>query len=131
MSGPAAFCHPGRPLRRYEQAARQFEAIDYKLQADGSSLDFTIYTQLRDRRGEHGLATGDMAQAREQAALLYDHAAPAPDRNRLALAHRLRARIAAAKGDPVEAEAQLFRAATTLGDAPPPLAAWPCGRVPD
>ena len=111
-------------LRQYEQAARQFEAIDRKLQADGGSLDFTIYTQLCHCRGEHGLATGDMTHAREQAALLYEYAAPAPDRNHLALAHQLRARIAAAEGDAAEAEAQLSRAAATLGAAPPPLAAW-------
>ena len=45
-------------------------------------------------------------------------------RNHLALAHQLRARIAAAEGDAAEAESQLSRAAATLGDALPPLVAW-------
>ena len=111
-------------LRQYERAARQFEAIDRKLQSDDGNLDFTIYTQLCHCRCEHALEVGDIAQARKQATLLYEYAAPAPDRNHLALAHQLRARIAIAEGNVAEAESQLSRAAATLGAAPPPLAAW-------
>ena len=111
-------------LGQYEQATLQFEAIDRKLHADDGSLDFTIYTQLCHCRSEHGLAAGDLTSAREQAALLYEYAAPAPDRNHLALAHQLRARIAAAEGDTDTAAAEFVLADATLGDAPPPLAAW-------
>ena len=102
-------------LGEYEKAAEQFAAIDHKLRADGGDLDFTIYTPLCYCRAEHGLATGDIAQARAQATLLYDYALPAPDRNHLALAYLLRARIAAAEGDVAEADAQLSCAVATLG----------------
>ena len=62
---------------------------------------------------------------REQSATkLYEYAAHAPDRNHLAQACGLLARLALAAGDPDEARAQLSRALATLDNVDMPLAAW-------
>jgi ATP/maltotriose-dependent transcriptional regulator MalT len=55
---------------------------------------------------------------------LRDYVAPAPDRNHLALAYALLARIALAAGDVDDARAQLSTAFATLDNADFPLATW-------
>jgi tetratricopeptide (TPR) repeat protein len=106
------------------RAAKQFEDVLRRVEADGTGLDFTIYTQFYHSFGEYCLLVGDIAQARLRAMQLHDYAAPAPDRNHLALAYGLLARIAFAAGDLEEARAQLTRALATLDDENLPLAAW-------
>ena len=73
---------------------------------------------------EYCLLVGDIAQARTRAEQLREYAAPAPDRNHLALAYGLLARIALAAGDFDDARAQLDLALATLDNANLPLAAW-------
>ena len=107
-----------------QRALKQFEDVQRRVDADGTGLDFTIYTQFYHCFGEYCLLVGDIAQARTRAAQLRDYAAPAPDRNHLALAYGLLARIALAAGDLDDARAQLSRALATLDNANLPLAAW-------
>jgi tetratricopeptide (TPR) repeat protein len=94
------------------------------VEADGTGLDFTIYTQFYHCFAEYCLLVGDIAQARTRAMQLHDYAAPAPDRNHLSLAYGLLARIALAAGDREDARAQLARALATLDNANLPLAQW-------
>jgi tetratricopeptide (TPR) repeat protein len=105
-------------------AATRFDDITRRLDAEGGDLDFTIYTQFHHSLCEYHLEQGELGQARTHAEKLYRYAAPAPDRNHLALAHRLLARTAQAEGDLAEAGIQIERAVATLGDADLPLAAW-------
>jgi len=95
-----------------------------KLEVEGGDLDFTIYTQFYHCLCEYYIAVGELAQARQQAERLYNYTVSAPDRNHLALAHGLFARIAMAKGDFAEADLQLQRSIATLGNDDFPLAAW-------
>ena len=111
-------------LNDRQGALKQFEDVQRKVDADGTGLDFTIYTQFYHCFAEYCLLVGDFGQARTRATQLYEYAAPAPDRNHLALAYGLLARIAHAAGDLDDARAQLSRALTTLDDADLPLAAW-------
>jgi class 3 adenylate cyclase/predicted ATPase len=106
------------------RAAPQFEDVQRRVEADGTGLDFTIYTQFYHCFGECCLLTGDIAQARTRAIQLRDYAAPAPDRNHLALAYGLLARIAFAAGDAEDARVQLAAALATLDNKDLPLAAW-------
>src|SRR5262245_4263422 len=115
-----AFVGLGDPQR----AAKQIEDVERRVDAEGTGLDFTIFTQFYHCFGEYCLLVGDTGQARTRAMQLHDYAAPAPDRNHLALAHGLLARIAFAAGDREEARAQLAHALATLDNANLPLAAW-------
>ena len=107
-----------------QRAQKQFDDVQRRVDADGTGLDFTIYTQFYHCFGEYCLLVSDIAQARTRAAQLRDYAAPAPDRNHLALAYGLSARIALAVGDLDDARAQLSRALATLDNADLPLATW-------
>jgi predicted ATPase len=107
-----------------QRALKQFEDVQRRVDADNTGLDFTIYTQFYHCFGEYCLLVGDIAQARRRATQLRDYAAPAPDRNHLALAYGLLARIALAAGDWDEARTQLSAALATLDHADLPLAAW-------
>jgi predicted ATPase len=105
-------------------ALKQLEDVQRRVEADGTGLDFTIYTQFYHCFGEYCLLVGDTAQARTRATQLRDYAAPAPDQNHLALAYGLLARIALAAGDIDDARVQLASALATLDNADLPLAAW-------
>ena len=111
-------------LEDWQRALKQIEDVEHRIGADGTGLDFTIYTQFYHCFAEYCLSVGDIDQARSRASQLRDYAAPAPDRNHVALAFALLARIAVAAGDLDEARAQLCRALATLDDANLPLAAW-------
>jgi class 3 adenylate cyclase/predicted ATPase len=111
-------------LKDPHRALKQFEDVQRRVEVDGTGLDFTIYTQFYHCFAEYCLLVGDIAQARTRAMQLHDYVAPAPDRNHLALAHGLLARIAVAAGDLNDARAQLTRAHATLDDANLPLAQW-------
>ena len=111
-------------LNDRQSALKQFDDVQRRVDADGTGLDFTIYTQFYHCFGEYCLLVGDIDQARTRAAQLREYAAPAPDRNHLALAYGLLARIALAAGDLDDARAQLSRALATLDNADMPLAAW-------
>lgn len=111
-------------LKDPQRARKQFDDVQRRLDADGTGLDFTIYTQLYHCYSEYCLLVGDIAQARIRANQLRDYTAPAPDRNHLALAYGLLARIALATHDPDDARAQLARALATLDNAKLPLAEW-------
>ncbi len=94
------------------------------LRLSDGGLDFTIYTQFHYCLSDHYIHVGDLARATEHAMILHAYTVRAPDRNHLALAYRLLARIAMVGGDHTEAAAHLERAVEVLGDAPLPLAAW-------
>ncbi len=87
-------------------------------------IDANIRPHLYHSLGSYHLATGDLARARQRALQLYDVTAAAPDRNYLALAHRLLARISLAEGDPAEARQQMSRAVALVENGDLPLAAW-------
>ena len=93
-----------------EGALKQLDDVQRRVEADGTGLDFTIYTQFYHCFGEYCLLVGDIAQARTRAAQLREYAAPAPDQNHLALAYGLLARIARAAGDLDDAQVQLAHA---------------------
>jgi hypothetical protein len=107
-----------------QRALKQIEDVQRRVEAEGSGLDFTIYTQFYHCFSEYCLLVGDIAQARTRAMQLRDYVAPAPDRNHLALAYALLARIALAAGDADDARAQLSAAFATLDNADFPLATW-------
>ena len=104
-------------LNERQSALKQFDDVQRKVETDGTGLDFTIYTQFYHCFGEYCLLVGDIAQARTRAVQLLEYAAPAPDRNHLALAYGLLARIALAAGNLDDARAQLSLALATLDDA--------------
>jgi class 3 adenylate cyclase/tetratricopeptide (TPR) repeat protein len=107
-----------------QRASKQFDDVQRRLDEDGVPLDFTIFTQLYHCLGEYCLRVSEFDRARRWAIQLRDYAAPAPDRNHLALAHGLLARIAFAAGDRDEARDHLSRALSIVNDADFPLAAW-------
>ena len=111
-------------LKQPQSALKQLDDIQRRVEADGTGLDFTISTQFYHCFGEYFLLVGDIAQARTRAIQLREYSAPAPDKNHLALAYGLLARIALAAGDLDDAQAQLTSALETLGNADLPLAAW-------
>ena len=111
-------------LKQPQGALKQLDDIQRRVEADGTGLDFTISTQFYHCFGEYFLLVGDIAQARTWAIRLREYTAPAPDKNHLALAYGLLARIALAAGDLDDATAQLVSALSTLGKADLPLAAW-------
>ena len=94
-------------LNERQSALKQFDDVQRKVETDGTGLDFTIYTQFYHCFGEYCLLVGDIVQARTRAVQLLEYAAPAPDRNHLALAYGLLARIALAAGNLDDARAQL------------------------
>jgi tetratricopeptide (TPR) repeat protein len=98
--------------------------IVQKDEIDGVDLDANIRPHLYHSLGGYHLATGDLARAKQRALQLYDFTATAPDRNYLALAHRLLARIAVAGGDPAEARQHVSRAVALVETGDLPLAAW-------
>jgi ATP/maltotriose-dependent transcriptional regulator MalT len=111
-------------LNDLQSALKQFDDIQRRFSADDTGFDFTIYTQLYHCISECCLLVGDIAQARTRAIQLRDYAAPAPDRNHLALAYGLLARVAVAAGNLDEAQAELSRALSIVENADLPLAAW-------
>jgi class 3 adenylate cyclase/tetratricopeptide (TPR) repeat protein len=111
-------------LRDPQRASQQFDDVQRRLEEDGVPLDFTISTQLYHCLGEYCLQTAKFDQARKWAVQLRNYAAPAPDRNHLALAHGLLARVAFATGDREEARDHLSRALPIVDNADFPLAAW-------
>lgn len=106
------------------RAAQEFAEIEKRVAADGMHIDFTIYTQLYHCYGEYCLLIGDIAQARQRFQQLHDYVATAPDRNHLAIAYALAARICLASGDTAGARANIGLALETIGNADFPLAAW-------
>jgi tetratricopeptide (TPR) repeat protein len=94
------------------------------LRDSDDGLDFTIYTQFHYCLSDHYIQVGDLAKAREHAMILHAYTVKAPDRNHLALAYRLLARIAMIGGGHAEATAYLEQAVDMLSDGPLPLAAW-------
>lgn len=73
---------------------------------------------------EHWLAAGDLARANEYGGRLLETATHHKARKWIAVAHRLMAGIAAARGDLAQAEAELNRGLEILRRFPAPLAAW-------
>ena len=61
-----------------QSALKQFEDVQRRVDADGTGLDFTIFTQLYHSFAEYCLLLGDVAQARTRAVQLREYAAPAP-----------------------------------------------------
>jgi DNA-binding winged helix-turn-helix (wHTH) protein/tetratricopeptide (TPR) repeat protein len=106
------------------QARRQFDEIQRRMDEHGINVEFTAGIQLYHCFGEYHLLIGDLAQARKWADHLHDYVAPAPDRNHLAQAHGLLARIAFAAGDSRDALRHLSNALEIVDNADFPLASW-------
>jgi len=77
-----------------QQARKQFDEVQRRMDEDGVPMDFTIFTAHYHCLGEYYLQIGEIAQARRSAIQLRDYVAPAPDHNHLAQACGLLARIA-------------------------------------
>jgi predicted Ser/Thr protein kinase len=75
-------------------------------------------------RCEHWLSQGDLAQAAEYANRLFETAAEFKARKYVAVAHKLRAEIALARGAANEAAAELNSALDVLGSYPVPVLEW-------
>src|SRR5438874_439080 len=73
---------------------------------------------------EHWLAQGDLDQAGEYARRLLEVATTYQARKYIAVAHKLMAEIALARGDLATAETELKIALEGLGEHPAPLVAW-------
>ena len=73
---------------------------------------------------EHWLAAGDLERASEYAQRLLESSTHHKARKWIAVAHKLLAEIAAARGDLAKAEAELNRGIEILRQFPAPLAAW-------
>jgi DNA-binding winged helix-turn-helix (wHTH) protein/tetratricopeptide (TPR) repeat protein len=104
------------------QARRQFDDIQYRMDKYGIAVEFTVATQLYHCFGEYYLLIGDLAQARKWANYLHDYVAPAPDRNHLAQAHGLLARIVFASGNSTDALGHLSHALEIVDNGDFPLA---------
>lgn len=111
-------------MRDYPAAEVHLNAVIQKTEIDGFDLDSVIYPQFFNALIEYLLETGAVAPARERAAQLYDFTAKAPDRNYLAVAHRLLAKMALSAGDLVQATDHLAKAVEIVEQSDIPLAAW-------
>jgi hypothetical protein len=104
------------------QACRQFDDIQYRMDKYGIAVEFTVATQLYHCFGEYYLLIGDLSHARKWANYLHDYVAPAPDRNHLAQAHGLLARIVFASGNSTDALGHLSHALEIVDNGDFPLA---------
>jgi tetratricopeptide (TPR) repeat protein len=73
---------------------------------------------------EYWLSRGDLEQAGEYARRLLENATKYKARKYIAVAHKLMAQVAIARGGPAEAEQQLNAALDILREFPAPLVAW-------
>jgi len=110
-------------LGDYPAAWGCLAAVEAKTDADDDVLDYPLRVELYHCLGEYWLVTNGLREARTQAERLVATTAMAPDRNYLALAHRLLARIAMAGKNREEARAQVDRAISMLANAELPLTA--------
>ncbi len=111
-------------LGNHAAAFALFDQIMRRIEVDDTGTDYTICVTFHHAFCEYWLAVGDLPRAREQALHLHAYAAPGPDRNHLALAYRLQARIALAAGDVTDAATQASHAVSALEDTSLPHAAW-------
>jgi DNA-binding winged helix-turn-helix (wHTH) protein/tetratricopeptide (TPR) repeat protein/type II secretory pathway predicted ATPase ExeA len=110
-------------LGDYPAAWDCLAAVGAKTDADHDILDYALRVELYHCLGEYWIATDGLQQARTQAQRLLAATAGAPDRNYLALAHRLLASIAMAENNRQEARAQIDRAVSMLENAQLPMTA--------
>jgi len=110
--------------RDYQAAWAQLNAVVQKTEVEGNDMDSLFYPYFCNSLCEYFLETGDLAQAQKRAVQLYAFTSRAPDRNYLALAHRLLARIAFVTGEFAVVRRQLSAALALVGNAELPLAAW-------
>jgi tetratricopeptide (TPR) repeat protein len=80
--------------------------------------------RLRAGQCEHYLSTGELAEAHERAVSLLEIATRYEAHKYIAVAHRLLARVAAARGDDAEAARELARSLARLDAHPVPVEAW-------
>jgi hypothetical protein len=111
-------------LRDYPAAWLQFDAVIKKTEGEGNDMDSLFYAYFCNSLCEYHLEVGELAQARARAAQLYDFTSRAPDRNYLALAHRVLARIAFVTADVAAARRHLSAAIAIVETTKLPLAAW-------
>jgi len=111
-------------LRDYPAAWLQFDAVIKKTEGEGNDMDSLFYPYFCNSLCEYHLEVGELSQARVRAAQLYDFTSRAPDRNCLALAHRVLARIAFVTADVAAARRHLSAAVAIVETAELPLAAW-------
>ncbi len=111
-------------VRDYPAAWSHLRVVIQMTEGEGQDLDSMFYPHFLTTLSEYFLETGDLAQARMRAALLYDFTAKAPDRNYLAVAHRLLAQMAFRSGDVAAAKNHLSSAVAIVDQGELPLAAW-------
>jgi DNA-binding winged helix-turn-helix (wHTH) protein/tetratricopeptide (TPR) repeat protein len=111
-------------LRDYSAAWLQFDAVIKKTEDEGNDMDSLFYPYFCNSLCEYHLELGELAQARARATQLFDFTSRAPDRNYLALAHRVLASIAFVNADVAAARRHLSAALAIVETAELPLAAW-------
>jgi DNA-binding winged helix-turn-helix (wHTH) protein/tetratricopeptide (TPR) repeat protein len=111
-------------LRDYSAAWLQFDAVIKKTEGESNDMDSLFYPYFCNSLCEYHLEVGELAQAHARATQLFDFTSRAPDRNYLALAHRVLARIAFVNADFATARRHLSAALAIVETAELPLAAW-------
>lgn len=111
-------------LREYEAAKASLEEVIRASQDGPLRVDWIFQLPLYRAWAELWLELGDLDRARAEAIRLCDLAALPPNRTYLALGKNLLARIALARSDYGEAEAQLAHAMEALDPIETPLAEW-------
>jgi tetratricopeptide (TPR) repeat protein len=111
-------------LRDYSAAWLQFDAVIKKTEGEGNDMDKLFYPYFCNSLCEYHLEVGEIDQARNRAEQLYDFTSRAPDRNYLALAHRVLARIAFVSADVAAVRRHLSKGLAIVETTPLPLAAW-------
>jgi tetratricopeptide (TPR) repeat protein len=111
-------------LRDYDAAWSQFQQIRHKIEAEGISMDSSIYPQYYYNLGEFWLEQGDLPRARAQALQLNACAAEPKEQTYLGLAQRQLGDIARLEGRSGDASAHLAQAVAIVEAAEAPLAAW-------
>lgn len=110
-------------LGDFQGARIHFDEAIKQIDADGA-MESVFFPYHCNNYCEYWIAVGDLAQAHEQAVRLYEIASAPPEGTYLALAHRLMATIAIAKGDFDQAGVELSRAQVIVESGDFPLAGW-------
>lgn len=111
-------------LRDYSAAHDHLGAIAHRIEVLGIRMETVFQPLFYQSLCEYWLAIGNMDQARENAAHLYQIARRPPEQTYLAQSHRLLAKIALAEGRSEEAKTQLSRAISIVERSDVPLAGW-------
>jgi tetratricopeptide (TPR) repeat protein/predicted Ser/Thr protein kinase len=108
---------------RGEKTAAAFHEVEQIFRRD-AWFRWRYQIRLQAGAGEHQLALGDLARAEEHAQRLLETAAHYQARKYVAVAHKLLAEVAIARGDLTTAAAELAAALDALQAYPVPIVAW-------